>query len=157
MPNAEIEEAFTGKQQQYKGEQDQGRLQEDNKRTDCCSIFGPNKPAETTGTFDTHRMTREEKSPHILQVHAILLKQNKQGHRTEQSGLCPEDYNLIKIVGECTFGHRSKKVRFDLRPVQEEIGFNYLYASAAEGNCCSVGYVEIIPGRFRRLIGNRLG
>jgi hypothetical protein len=33
----------------------------------------------------------------------------------------------------------------------------YRYASAAEGNCCSVGCVEIVPGRFRRLIGNRLG
>jgi len=85
--------------------------------------------------FDTHQMTcEEEKSPHILQVHGISLKQKKQGHRREDSGLCLKDFNVIQIVGEGTFGqeflaklaiggHRSREVVFDVKLVQKKFEF----------------------------------
>jgi hypothetical protein len=74
---------------------------------------------------DIHRVTHEEeKSAHILQVHDILFKQKKQGHRRGERG-CLEEINEIQILDEGTFGQEflSRKVRFDLRPVQEEFEF----------------------------------
>jgi serine/threonine protein kinase len=50
-------------------------------------------------------MTRqEEKSPQTPQFYGISMQENKQGHRREERGLCLQDFKIIQILGEGSFG-----------------------------------------------------
>jgi hypothetical protein len=55
--------------------------------------------------IDIRGMERqEEKSPHTKQFDGISLEENKRGHRREERGLCLEDFNIIRILGDGSFG-----------------------------------------------------